>query len=321
MLNDILAEDNQTFNQENYKFNPPEKQAMENKKGAWNEMAMRGPGMIEQGYGRRDPAYNKENSFGAFPAGQYDEEGYTNGKRVHYGSQFINKTSFQNKKKEMTLYAHPDVHFCEKKNKEYISKEAKLRRDAVHIFGVDFFSESDLLDFFKEFRPQRVEWINDSSCNVIFMDGESASNAVFSKTTQIEDKDHELDWRRGLDIEKEGKSFNFLIRFATDQDTKDPGTKGVFSKYYKFVKQQSFNKKKGVNKKVQKGKAQKQEMATKKGTTMTLMDRKKTFGKRVIRNNIEILNKLPDYDQMNECYPPSFGEMHGYGKMGMGYHH
>ena len=71
-----------------------------------------------------------------------------------------------------------------------------------------------------------------------------ASNAIFSKTTQIDDKDHQLDWRRGLDIEKEGKSFNFHIRFATDQDTKDPGTKGVFSKYYKFIKQQSFNKKK-----------------------------------------------------------------------------
>jgi len=194
--------------------------------------------------------YNKENSFGGYQASPYDEEvdpddqGLTGGKRVHYGSQFSNKTSFQNKKKEMTLYAHPDVHFCEKKNKEYIPKEAKLRPDCVHIFGVDFFSENDLMEFFKEFHPMRIEWINDSSCNVVFPDAESASNAIFSKTTQIDDKDHQLDWRRGLDIEKEGKSFNFHIRFATDQDTKDPGTKGVFSKYYKFIKQQSFNKKK-----------------------------------------------------------------------------
>ena len=173
MLNDILAEDNQTFTQENYKFNPPEKQQMEHKKGGWNEPPMKGPSPMDQGFPRRDPAYNKENSFGAFQNAQYDDEGYTLGKRVHYGSQFNNKTSFQNKKKEMTLYAHPDVHFCERKNKEYIPKEAKMRRDAVHIFGVDFFSESDLLDFFKEFRPQRVEWINDSSCNVIFLDGSS----------------------------------------------------------------------------------------------------------------------------------------------------
>lgn len=75
------------------------------------------------------------------------------GKKVPYGSQYNNKINFPAKKKEMTLYAHPDMHFCEKKNKEYISKEAKIRRDTVHIFGVDFFSEGELMDFFKEFRP------------------------------------------------------------------------------------------------------------------------------------------------------------------------
>lgn len=139
------------------------------------------------------------------------------GKRVHYGSQFNTKVSFQNKKKELVLFPHPEVHFCERKNKEYIPKDVKVRRDTIHIFGVDFFSEGDLLDFFKEFNPLRVEWINDSSCNLIFPDYESASAAIFSKTTQIDDKDHDLDWRRGLDIDKDGKSFNFMIRFSTDQ--------------------------------------------------------------------------------------------------------
>jgi hypothetical protein len=178
-------------------------------------------------------------------------QGYTMGKRVHYGAQFNTKVSFQNKKKEITLFPHPEVHFCERKNKEYIPKDVQVRRDTIHIFGVDFFSEGDLMDFFKEFNPLRVEWINDSSCNLVFLDYESASAAIFSKTTQIDDKDHDLDWRRGLDIDKDGKSFNFMIRFSTDQvrralsqDFKDPQTKGVFSKYYKFVKQQSINKKK-----------------------------------------------------------------------------
>lgn len=32
-MNDILAEDNQTFTQENYKFNPPEKQIEHKKVG------------------------------------------------------------------------------------------------------------------------------------------------------------------------------------------------------------------------------------------------------------------------------------------------
>jgi hypothetical protein len=253
MLNDILDEDNRIFQQENYKLNPPEKTIADHKKGPWPDPSGKGMGSMENIYGRREPSYNKENNFGQFPGGQYDDdvawdltENYSQGqgKRCPYGQQHPNKSPYQNKKKEMTYYPHPDFHFCEKKNKEYIPKEAKLRKDTIHVFGVDFFSEEDLKEFFKGFCPQRFEWINDSSVNVIFADMESASNALFSKTTQVEDQVHELDWRRGLDIEKDGKSFNFQIRYATDQDAKDPLTKGVFSKYYKFVKQQTFNKKK-----------------------------------------------------------------------------
>ncbi len=50
---------------------------------------------------------------------------------------------------------------------------------------------------------------------------------------------------------------------------------------------------------------------------MTLMDRKKTFGKRVIRNNIEVINQLPDYEQMHhhDYAPPSYGDMGQYHKM------
>lgn len=48
---------------------------------------------------------------------------------------------------------------------------------------------------------------------------------------------------------------------------------------------------------------------------MTLMDRRKTFGKRVIRNNVEIVNQLPEYEQMQDDYPPSFGDMGKYHKM------
>jgi hypothetical protein len=60
----------------------------------------------------------------------------------------------------------------------------------------------------------------------------------------------------------------------------------------------------------------KPEPNTKRGNTMTLMDRRKTFGKRVVRNNVEIINQLPDYEQtLNDDYPPSFNDMGGYKKM------
>lgn len=50
---------------------------------------------------------------------------------------------------------------------------------------------------------------------------------------------------------------------------------------------------------------------------MTLMDRKKTFGKRTVRNNIEVMNPLQDYDQMHDEYPgASFSDLNPYAKMG-----
>ena len=76
---------------------------------------------------------------------------------------------------------------------------------------------------------------------------------------------------------------------------------------------------------MQKNKAQKHEMPPKKGNTMTLMDRKKTFGKRVIRNNVEVVNKLPDYGTLGDEYAGGGGggqyqEMNPYQKMNGGYH-
>lgn len=93
-----------------------------------------------------------------------------------------------------------------------------MRKEALHVFGVDFFGEKEILEFFVDFKPQKLEWINDSSVNVAFATVEDASNALFSKTTPTEGPEpHELDCRIGLDIEKDGKQFNFKIRFCTSE--------------------------------------------------------------------------------------------------------
>lgn len=103
------------------------------------------------------------------------------------------------------------------------------------------------MDYFLESEPIKVEWINDSSCNVTFPTEEAAQAAIFSKSTEIEGNEHALDWRKGLDLEKEGKTFNFMIRPATSEDKKQETTKGAFSKYYKFSRQQNRKNKDHVS--------------------------------------------------------------------------
>jgi hypothetical protein len=56
--------------------------------------------------------------------------------------------------------------------------EVERRTEAVHVYGVDLMSTSDILKYFGEYGPTYVEWLNDSSCNVLFRDGPTAKRAV-----------------------------------------------------------------------------------------------------------------------------------------------
>ena len=52
------------------------------------------------------------------------------------------------------------------------------RPDAVHLYGVDKMSTKEVLQYFDSYGPLRVEWIDDSSCNVVFGDQHSAKRAI-----------------------------------------------------------------------------------------------------------------------------------------------
>ena len=52
------------------------------------------------------------------------------------------------------------------------------RPEAVHLYGVDRMSTKECLQYFEDYGPSRVEWLDDSSCNVVFADAESAKRAI-----------------------------------------------------------------------------------------------------------------------------------------------
>ena len=51
----------------------------------------------------------------------------------------------------------------------------------MHVSGVDVMSTKDCLKYFELYGPVFVEWINDSSCNVLFSDAPSAKRAIFGR--------------------------------------------------------------------------------------------------------------------------------------------
>ncbi|KAK3820491.1 MAG: hypothetical protein J3R72DRAFT_33558 [Linnemannia gamsii] len=58
-------------------------------------------------------------------------------------------------------------------------RTSTIRMDAVYIYGTDEMSTKDVLKYFEAYGPSHVEWIDDSSCNIVFPDQFSAKRAVY----------------------------------------------------------------------------------------------------------------------------------------------
>lgn len=63
----------------------------------------------------------------------------------------------------------------------------------MHLFGTDELSTQDIFDYFKDYKAIAVEWINDSSCNVIWKNEIHAANALLgmSKPIKLEEEEEE----------------------------------------------------------------------------------------------------------------------------------
>lgn len=56
-----------------------------------------------------------------------------------------------------------------------------VRHECVHLYGVDVMSTAECISYFGDYAPVFVEWINDSSCNVVFADAFTAKRAMHGK--------------------------------------------------------------------------------------------------------------------------------------------
>jgi hypothetical protein len=148
-----------------------------------------------------------------------------------------------------------------------------FRKDALHLFGVDELSTNDVFDYFKSFKPFAVEWINDSSCNVIWRNEVHAANALLGTSIEYNESsesllkqeenvdDKELNkqiilskfhkrkpsplfkWRKGL---KSIKNHQIYIRYMRKTDKKKKGAESK-SKYYVKYGNPNYGNIKGNN--------------------------------------------------------------------------
>ncbi|XP_048837250.1 nuclear cap-binding protein subunit 3 isoform X2 [Brienomyrus brachyistius] len=56
----------------------------------------------------------------------------------------------------------------------------KLRAEALYVCGVDEMSTQDVFGYFKEYPPAHIEWIDDTSCNVVWLDDNTSTRALIN---------------------------------------------------------------------------------------------------------------------------------------------
>lgn len=66
----------------------------------------------------------------------------------------------------------------------------KVRLETLHVVGVDDLSTEDIFTFFKQYPPGYIEWLDDTSCNVVWLDEVTAARALLNLTTMpVDTKD------------------------------------------------------------------------------------------------------------------------------------
>nr|XP_029524606.1 nuclear cap-binding protein subunit 3-like [Oncorhynchus nerka] len=90
---------------------------------------------------------------------------------------------------ERTEKSTESSHFCAQANPAQIvvldrdtMKKAipNLRLEALHVAGVDDMSTQDVFGYFKEYPPAHIEWIDDTSCNVVWLDDVTSTRALIN---------------------------------------------------------------------------------------------------------------------------------------------
>mmetsp|Transcript_21553 Transcript_21553/g.46857 ORF Transcript_21553/g.46857 Transcript_21553/m.46857 type:complete len:679 (+) Transcript_21553:132-2168(+) len=132
---------------------------------------------------------------------------------------------------------------------------APIRHETLHCYGVDFLSNKEVLDLFHNYNPKEVEWLDDSSCNVVFPD-ETTAKSVLEGLHNKQPLDKEV-WYKTIPLTPKAtnpssssssaapkarkaplKAISLQLRLASEADRKDPGHSGhTDSVYYAHVKE------------------------------------------------------------------------------------
>ncbi|XP_053504286.1 nuclear cap-binding protein subunit 3 [Ictalurus furcatus] len=76
----------------------------------------------------------------------------------------------------------------------------KIRLEALHLSGVDDMSTQDVFSYFQEYPPAHIEWIDDASCNVVWLDDITSSRALINMSRMPDKEDSDTAGAKTTDL-------------------------------------------------------------------------------------------------------------------------
>ncbi|XP_075417286.1 nuclear cap-binding protein subunit 3 [Tenrec ecaudatus] len=97
----------------------------------------------------------------------------------------------------------------------------KVRLETVYLCGVDEMSTQDIFSYFREYPPAHIEWLDDTSCNVVWLDEMTATRALINMSSLPA-----LDKVRGRDASEAKASENSKRDKQEDSSDDDEAEEG-----------------------------------------------------------------------------------------------
>ncbi|XP_006899814.1 PREDICTED: uncharacterized protein C17orf85 homolog [Elephantulus edwardii] len=97
----------------------------------------------------------------------------------------------------------------------------KVRLETIYICGVDEMSTQDIFSYFKEYPPAHIEWLDDTSCNVVWLDEMTAARALINMSSLPD-----LDKIRGRDASEDKSSEKSKKDKQEDSSDEDEAEEG-----------------------------------------------------------------------------------------------
>jgi len=134
------------------------------------------------------------------------------------------------------------VHVCPRRPYDFNAEE---RTNCLHAYGVDFYTEKELKDLFSPFGKHSIEWLDDSSMNVVFEEDDVFVKVMHDMVLNWSEDANPSTWFRVAPRHLKKKKSQIEFRRCTMNDKKDiyhDGSKSVFYEYQRRQKTMNINK-------------------------------------------------------------------------------